>query len=150
MSGGGEESIDPTRFGYSNDEWVQAVDAGVAIMIGVVRNHTTIEYGQLCDQVFDVTGIQIVPGEYALPHFIGDISRSTLRTDGIAISALITYAGSVETGQGLYTLTINEGLLPANPTQDQKDRFRHEHMERSWDQWRRQRPRPGERYRGGA
>lgn len=138
---------DRARFGYSQGQWDRAVAAGVQIMIGVARDHTTIAYHELCDRVFDVTGVRIVPGEFALRNFVGDISLSTLRSDGIAITALVTYAGSTETGQGLFSLAINQGLLPKNPSQDQMDRFRYGHMERAWQRWQRERLRPGERYR---
>lgn len=144
---------DPTRFGYTNEEWDRAVDAGVRILKEVAGSpEGVINYTDLCERIFAVSDVRIVPGEYALPYVLGDISKVTLASDGCAVTALVTYKDSPEPGGGLYTLAVEEGLLPKHPTERQKDEFRIEHMNKALRLWPRERHRPGERYsnpRGG-
>jgi hypothetical protein len=138
---------DGTRFGYTTDAWHQAVQAGVQVLIGVARDQGTISYTDLCNKIYDICGIEVVPGEYALPHVLGDISEETLASDDIAITTLVTYASTTEAGQGLYALAVQKGPLPRNPTEAQKDAFRIDHMNRARERWPRPpRRRPGERF----
>ena len=138
---------DASRFGYTIDEWNRAVDSGVDILKGVARDRTAMAYGDLCNRVFDATGVEIVPGEYALRAFVGAISKSTLESDDIAITTLVTYAHTTESGGGLYTLAKAEGLLPKSATEAHKDAFRIEHMNLADARWQRVHRPPGERYR---
>jgi hypothetical protein len=148
MSGSDDATrLDPTRFGYTQNEWDQAVDAGVGILKDVAGAGSTIDYTDFCERIFAITGVRVVPGEYALAHLLGDVSRETLSTHNCAITTLVVYKDSTEAGSGLYTLAIEEGLLPKNPTEVQKDQFRISHMNRAYEIWRRQRHVPGERFR---
>ena len=56
----------------------------------------------------------MVPGEFALPQFLGDMCRETLRSDDCAITALVVYQNSADAGRGLYSLAVDEKLLPNN------------------------------------
>jgi hypothetical protein len=137
---------DPTRFGYTPGQWQSAVDAGVDILKGVARDQTTISYQGLCDRIKDMTGVEIVLGEFALPHFLGDMSKVTLESSNIAITTLVTYKGTAEAGPGLYQLAELEGLLPKNSSEAEKERFRVDQMRLAYDEWKRVRRRPGERF----
>jgi len=140
-------SHDPTRFGYTPEQWERAVDAGVRVLKEVAGTRdNVISYTDLCERVFAASDVRVVPGEYALPYILGDISRATLESDDCAISALVVYKNSTDAGAGLYDLAVVEGLLPKNPSDDQKDIFRFDHMNKAHDLWARQRHRPGERF----
>jgi hypothetical protein len=143
----GMSKIDPTRYGYTQDQWDRAVDAGVRILKDVAGTPDPITYTDLCERIFAISDVRIVPGEFALPHILGDISRETLRSDGCAITALVVYKDTADAGPGLYGLGIEEGLLPKNPTEIQKDKFRISHTVMAQQIWARQRHRPGERFK---
>jgi hypothetical protein len=115
---------DATRFGYTAERWERAVDAGVKTCIAVASDRTTISYTDLCRRIFDYSGVEIVPGEFALRALLGDISEVTLDSDGIAITALVTYQGTTEPGDGFFALGVEHGLLPKKPTPGQRDEFR--------------------------
>lgn len=114
---------------------------------GLGQSYGTITYTDLCERIFAITDVRFVPGEFALPELLGDISRVTLETDNCAITALVVYKDSEDAGKGLYALAIHEGLLPKNPSDDQKDQFRIEHMNRAYELWPRERHVPGARFR---
>ncbi|HTW98515.1 MAG TPA: hypothetical protein VMD59_07050 [Acidimicrobiales bacterium] len=137
---------EPTRFGYTKEQWEQAVDAGVRILKDVAGAGGTISYTDLCERIFAVADVRVVPGELALAHILGAISRATLGSDECAITALVVYKGSADAGTGLYALAIEEGLLPKKPKADEKDAFRVEHMNKAYAIWHRKPLRPGERF----
>jgi hypothetical protein len=142
------ESHDPTRFGYTLEQWERAVDAGVRILKDVagIRDNL-ISYTDLCERIYALSDVRVIPGEYALPYVLGDISRVTLESDGCAISALVVYKDSTDAGRGLYALAIQEGFLPKTPSENQEDQFRFKHMNKAYETWPRQRHRPGERFK---
>jgi len=145
----GRSHQDPIRYGYTPEQWELVVDAGVRVLKDTAGiRDDTISYTDLCERIFAITDVRVIPGEFALPHILGDISRETVRTNGCAITALVVYKNSVDAGQGLYSLAIEEGFLSKNPTEAQKDAFRVEHMNKAYDIWKRERHYPGERYRG--
>jgi hypothetical protein len=90
--------------------------------------------------------VEIVLGEFALPHFLGDMSRITLESDGIVITTLVTYKGTTDAGPGLYQLAEDEGLIPKNPSEAVKDTFRTKQMRLAYDRWTRTRHRAGDRF----
>jgi len=142
--------VDPTRYGYTQAQWDAAVDAGVRILkdvAGLGPRDGTISYTDLCERIFAVTDVRVVPGEFALPELLGDMSRVTLETDDCAITALVVYKDSEDAGRGLYALAVHEGLLPKNPSDSQKDEFRIDQMNRAYELWPRQRHVPGARFR---
>jgi hypothetical protein len=143
----------PTRYGYTQTQWDAAVDAGVRILkdvAGLGPSYGTISYTDLCDRIFAICDVRVVPGEFALPELLGEMSRVTLGSDNCAITALVVYKDSEDAGKGLYSLAIVEGLLPKAPTEDEKDRFRTKHMNLAYELWPRQRHVPGARFRGGS
>jgi hypothetical protein len=145
-------SPDPKRYGYTQAQWDAAVDAGVRILKEVAgrgRSDGTISYTDLCERIFVFTDVRVVPGEFALPELLGDMSRVTLRSDNCAITALVVYKDSEDAGNGLYALAIQEGLVPKNPSADQKDKFRIDHMNLAYELWPRERHVPGARFRRG-
>jgi hypothetical protein len=144
---------DPTRYGYTQGQWDAAVDAGVRILkdvAGLGSSYGTISYTDLCERIFAISDVRVVPGEFAMPELLGDISRLTLRSDRCAITALVVYKNSEDAGKGLYALAITENLLPKNPSEDEKDRFRTDHMNRAYALWPRQRHVSGARFRPGS
>jgi hypothetical protein len=137
---------DGTRFGYSQKRWDNAVDSGVKTLIGVARDKGVISYTELCRRIFDDTEVEIVPGEYALPFLLGDISDQALDQYSVALTTLVTYKDSTDAGQGLYALAVEHGLLPKNPTELQKEEFRTQQVNAAYERWQRPKRRPGERY----
>jgi hypothetical protein len=123
---------DSLRFGYTPEQWQFAVDTGVKVLIDLASGgpENSIEYNELCRSIYVHSGIEIVPGEYALRILLRDISRVTLASHGMAITALVTYQGSTDAGKGIYSLGVDEGLLPKNATWEQQEQFRWEHRER--------------------
>ena len=110
-----QAEADPMRYGYTQAQWDAAVDAGVRILkdvAGLGPSYGTISYTDLCERIFAICDVRVVPGEFALPELLGDISRVTLESDNCAITALVVYKDSVDAGKGLYALAIAEGLLP--------------------------------------
>lgn len=144
---------DPTRYGYTQAQWDAVVDAGVRILkdvAGLGPSAGIISYTDLCERIYAMTDVRVVPGEFALPHFLGDMCLVTLNSDRCAITALVVYQDSTDAGKGLYSLAIQEGLLPKNPTEDDKDEFRTEHMNLAYNTWPRQRHIPGARFQRGG
>jgi hypothetical protein len=144
---------DPTRHGYTQAQWDAVVDAGVRILkdvAGLGPSYGTISYTDLCERIFAICDVRVVPGEFALPELLGAMSRVTIASDGCAITALVVYKDSEDAGKGLYALAIAENLLPKNPSEDEKDRFRTHHMNLAYELWPRRRRVPGARFRHGS
>jgi len=142
--------IDPTRYGYTQGQWDAAVDAGVRILkdvAGLGPATGVISYTDLCERIFAITDVRVVPREFALPHLLGDMCRETLRSDRCAITALVVYQNSADAGPGLYSLAVDEHLLPKKPSEREKERFRSDHMNLAYATWPRQRHVSGARFR---
>lgn len=66
-------AAESTRFGYTSQQWQSAVQAGVEALVDTAaRRDQTITYTDLCNRIRAHTGVEIIPGEYALPYLLGD------------------------------------------------------------------------------
>ena len=139
------------RYGYTQAQWDAAVDAGVRILkdvAGLGPSYGTISYTDLCERIFAICDVRVVPGEFALPELLGDISAGDARIRQLRHHGhLVVYKDSVDAGKGLYALAIAEGLRSKNPREDEQDRFRTQNMNLAYERWPRQRHVPGARFR---
>ncbi len=125
------------RFGYSPDEWEAAVAAGYEVLVGAATRQSSIDYTQFCDETFQRCGVRFVPGEYALPHLLGDVSTKSRADDGVLLTVLVVYRSGPhqgEPGPGFFQLARHLGLL-ASTSKAAEDRFYARHMEAVLDKW---------------
>jgi hypothetical protein len=141
---------DVRGFGYTDEEWDAAIEAGYRILQAVAARQAMIDYTDFCTEVRAACDVEFVPGEFALPHLLGAISSRSLADHDVAITSLVVYRSGNrkgDPGPGLFALAKEKGLLPSDATDRQKDAFVIEHVKRAYELWTASRRRPGERFR---
>jgi hypothetical protein len=132
-----------TRFGRTLEQWQRAVDAGVMILKGVARDRNVITYSAFCYRVYDYTGIEFDPGEFALPHLLGDIFDAGRADGGICLTALVVFQGKADSGHGFYSLAVKRGLISKDATEQDKLRFHTDQVHAAYRRYGRPQHPPG-------
>jgi hypothetical protein len=119
-------------YNRSDEEWDLLVDVGREILMEVAGDGQTTNYTQLNRKLVERTDCRAFDFERpderaAMGHLLGLIVERDQLTDPdsrkLMLSALVLYVDGNDAGAGFYTLAKELGLLSAKASQQEKEMF---------------------------
>jgi hypothetical protein len=117
-----------SKYGRSNGEWDQLMDAGLKFLIEQARLQKTTSYTELDAVLRRRTGLRgfdfdLDSERAAMGHLLGLIVDQNEPTAHLMISALVIYLNENDAGPGFYSYAQQLGYLAPNASKSQKEQF---------------------------
>jgi hypothetical protein len=118
-----------SSFGRDEFTWARLIDAGLAFLIECAQHGKTTTYSELNSILQIRTDIpafnfELSSERAAMGYLLGQIVERNHPDTNLMISALVTYAGSKDAGEGFYRLAHDLGMLSPAASKEMR-----------WDFW---------------
>ena len=104
------------KYGRSDDEWSELVDAATQYLIEVAKNRTVSTYTDLSSELVQRTGharfdFNMDRDQAAVGALLGEVTNRTYDDVGAMLSSLVVQKGTGDPGEGFYRFARKLGHL---------------------------------------
>lgn len=104
------------KYGRTDDEWADLVDAATAFLVEVARNRTVTNYTELSSELVRRTGQPVFDfnldrDQAAVGALLGAVTDGAFNDVGAMLSALVVQKATGDPAEGFYRFAKKLGLL---------------------------------------